>query len=121
MEELLQEITNCEIIQKTLNENFISPCKKIIDSQECTFKNFQLPEPWNGDLENCKILFISSNPSINRKENYPLGNWNKSDITDFFINRFSSPKKWVKDELLPQLIGGDYEEKKEIRSFLGCS
>lgn len=74
MEKLLEEITTCENIQKILNGNLDSDCKKcekIVNSQKCNFEDFQLPEPWNGDLENCKILFISSNPSINRKK-YPL-------------------------------------------------
>lgn len=98
---LLKEIIYCENIQKVLNEKSEVSCKKIIDSQQCDLKDFQLPEPWNGDLKNCKILFISSNPSINRAEKYPLGNWNFEDISDFFINRFSYDRKWVKNELYP--------------------
>ncbi len=100
MEKLLEEITNCEIIQKTLNENFDSRCRKIIESQECNdYENFQLPEPWNGDLENCKILFLSSNPSFNVNDKYPKGNWSRSEVSDFFINRFSSERFFVKNEL----------------------
>lgn len=126
MEKLLEEITTCENIQKILNGNLDSDCKKcekIVNSQKCNFEDFQLPEPWNGDLENCKILFISSNPSINRKEKYPLREkWSKSDIYDFFVNRFDNDdnrkNKWVKDELLPQLlIDGEYQEKKKYVRF----
>lgn len=117
MEKLLEEITNCENIQKTLNGNFDSDCKnceKIIKSQKCdNIKNFQLPEPWNGDLENCKILFISSNPSFNLYEEYPLGKWNKSDVSDFFINRFSNrfpDKNFVRNELYTLQINGCYSK-----------
>ena len=105
---LLEEITNCENIQNTLNEKSGTPCKKIINSQQCKLEDFQLPEPWNGDIENCKILFISSNPSINRAEKYPLGNWNFEDISDFFINRFSHERKWVKNELYPLQFNGGF-------------
>ncbi len=106
MEKLLQEITNCENIQKCLIEKLdYHPCNTIIKSQERDYENFQLPEPWNGDLENCKILFISSNPSFNKDEYYPLGDWDKSIISDFFINRFrkidGDKKIWVEDELYP--------------------
>jgi hypothetical protein len=114
MEKLLEEITTCENIKKTLNGNFDSDCKnceKIIKSQKCdNIENFQLPEPWNGDLENCKILFISSNPSFNQDENYPLGDWDKSVVSDFFINRFTSKKKWVKNELYTLQSNDVYSE-----------
>ena len=108
MEKLLQEITTCENIKKRLIDKLDCPCKIIIDSQERDYENFQLPEPWNGDLENCKILFMSSNPSFNKDENYPLGgDWDKSVVSDFFINRFTSKKKWVDKELYTlQLKGG---------------
>lgn len=95
-EKLLIEIARCE--------NFIAckgtACEKIVAFQDQPDR--QLPEPWNGDIENCKILFISSNPSINEKEIYPLLNWNDSDIIDFFQNRFSSRKEYVKNYLYPK-------------------
>lgn len=108
MKQLLEEITNCRNISKTLNEKSETPCRKIIESQQCELKDFQLPEPWNGDIESSKILFISSNPSINRAEKYPLGNWNSEDVSDFFINRFSHDRKWVKNELYPLQFDGSY-------------
>ena len=113
MEELLQEITNCENIQKRLIEKLDCPCNKIIDSQNSNYENFQLPEPWNGDLENCKILFLSSNPSFNPKDFYPIGNWNKSDVSDFFINRFSNrfpDKNFVRNELYTLQNDGEYSK-----------
>ena len=114
MKKLLEEITNCEIIQKTLTENCKSDCEKIIKSQKSnTYKNFQLPEPWNGDIENCKILFLSSNPSFNQDEKYPLGDsdyWTKSDVSDFFINRFSPDKDYVKNELYTLQSAGGYSK-----------
>jgi hypothetical protein len=53
-------------------------------------------------------LFISSNPSVNHSEEYPLGSWNKEDVADFFTNRFSHEKKWVKNELYPLQKDGNY-------------
>lgn len=122
MEKLLQEIINCENIQKCLIEKLdYHPCKTIIKSQERDYENFQLPEPWNGDLENCKILFISSNPSFNKDEYYPLRDWGKSVISDFFINRFrkkdGDKKIWVKDELLPLLNPEEHQIGKKYVRF----
>jgi len=121
MEKLLEEITTCENIKKTFNGNCDCDCENIIKSQKCSeYKDFQLPEPWNGDLENCKILFISSNPSFNSEEYYPLGDWDKSKVSDFFINRFNKNEDkniWVKDELRPQLKDGDYSKKKNWVRF----
>lgn len=114
MEKLLEEITTCENIQKILNGNSDSDCKNcetIIKSQKCEkYENFQLPEPWNGDLENCKILFLSSNPSFNPNDEYPLGNWNKSDVSDFFINRFSPDRNFVRNELYTLQNDGEYSK-----------
>lgn len=99
MNNLLNDIAFCENVRKVLVENLSSPCEKIIKSQNCDYSNFQLPEPWSGDIENCCLLFISSNPAINKKEEYPDGSdyWKKEIIEDFFINRFSEEEKWTKD------------------------
>jgi hypothetical protein len=87
-------------------------CRKIIDSQSQKIINdFQVPEPWNGDIENAKILFISSNPSIDPNELYPLWDnpkWTKQEIEDFFINRFND--KWTKNYLHPKLKDGNYRK-----------
>jgi hypothetical protein len=32
----------------------------------------QVPEPWNGDPARARILFVSSNPSINIDERKPV-------------------------------------------------
>ena len=99
-DQLLLEIARCD--------NFINckncECEKIVNSQKQAEK--QIPEPWNGDIENSKILFISSNPSINLNEVYPLASWNDNDIIDFFYNRFSESKKYVKGYLYPQEVNG---------------
>ena len=34
-------------------------------------QGYQVPEPWNGDLEKADILFLSSNPGINVFEKFP--------------------------------------------------
>jgi len=71
------------------------PCDVIIDFQREQVKSksacdFQLPEPWNGDIVNAPILVISSNPAYSCDELYPTLNWPDKMIADFFINRFKN-------------------------------
>lgn len=99
-EKLLIEIARCDNF--TLCRN--SECYKIVEFQKQIEK--QLPEPWNGDIENSKILFVSSNPSINENEIYPLESWKDIDIIDFFQNRFSDSKDYVKNFLYPKHKNG---------------
>jgi hypothetical protein len=50
------------------------------------------PEAWTGNLTKAPIIFISSNPSFNKQENFPnwqASQWSKSQILDFAMNRFS--------------------------------
>ena len=89
MKNLLLEIANCCEVEKA-KSNDCHSCHKIVSSQN---GEFQLPEPWNGHLDNAEILFISSNPSIDPNENYPTASWKGEDIVSFFENRFENTPK----------------------------
>jgi hypothetical protein len=42
-------------------------CRDVILTQDVpSLEKFQVPEPWCGDLESAPILFVSSNPSIDK-------------------------------------------------------
>lgn len=88
---LLIEIVKCKNIHDCkINRNKNNPCYKIVDLQQ-ELNNFQVPEPWNGDIENAPILFLSINPAINENEEFPTFNklkWDNNKIIDFFCNRF---------------------------------
>lgn len=102
-EKLLIEIARCEHFTNCAGTN----CEKIVNLQkDYNEDEKQLPEPWNGDIENSKILFISSNPSINLKEIYPTKNWSDEKIIDFFRHRFSDKKEYVKNYRYPKLKDG---------------
>lgn len=89
MSNLLIEIARCEECDSA-KINTEHPCHKIINTQDGY--TFQLPEPWNGDISNAVILFISSNPSINQvDERYPDETWSDNEVKHFFSNRFSEP------------------------------
>lgn len=53
-------------------------------------KSMHLPEPWNGHISKAKILFISSNPSIDPNEVFPRKYWADDKIVNFFDNRFKN-------------------------------
>ena len=109
-DDLLMDIVKCGINCRSEN----SPCHNIWTAQGCkSLMDFQLPEPWNGDIENARLLFLGVNPCMSDCELFPkLGNdwWviktrgkgvaedvslRKDRIVDYFKNRFSSKEKYV--------------------------
>lgn len=92
--QLITQIARCCEVEKAKTDDD-HPCRKIVEyqSKELGITDFQLPEPWNGNIDTAEILFISSNPSINKDEHYPTDNWCNNDITDFFTARFENMHK----------------------------
>lgn len=91
--QLINQIARCsEVIEAKINTDH--PCNKIVCSQNENEHDFQLPEPWNGDISNAKILFISSNPSIDPKanqdghESYPTEKYSNENLPEIFRTRF---------------------------------
>lgn len=78
------------------------PCHKVVSWQADQFQpgitevigsQLHRPEPWTGDLEAAKIMFLSSNPSFNPAENFPNWNekeWDDEDVSIFGAERFTS-------------------------------
>jgi uracil-DNA glycosylase len=57
------------------------------------FNRWLIPEPWNGNLESAKLLFVGQNPSASFKEEYPTVAYlaeetNGAEILDYFETRF---------------------------------
>lgn len=93
---LFKEILFCPINKLKLNDS--GECQRIIEVQKGNKHKFQFAEPWNGDIENAKILFVSSNPAIDFDEYFPAydmdnetftENWNEEEVKNFFYNRFT--------------------------------
>lgn len=104
---LLNDICNCNNLKKSLDGDKSNCCYKIVNTQNK--EEFQLPEPWNGDLVNAPIMIIGSNPSINEDEFYPEYAWSEEAKLDFHNNRFFN--KWVKDQKYVLLKDGNYATK----------
>ena len=103
-------IATCEEIHKAKNDKN-HPCYKIVHYQE-SLPSFQIPEPWNGNIETAKILFISSNPSIDisGKEYYPTMDWDK-DKENYHLSAGWTEKK-VEDYFVNRLKSDDYKKRK---------
>jgi hypothetical protein len=51
------------------------------------------PEAWTGDLAKAPIIFLASNPSFDKKENFPSWDrsfWEEDDIANFGSDRFTT-------------------------------
>jgi uracil-DNA glycosylase len=97
---LLREITRCPNVLSCFQGNINShPCSRIIQHQRTeSINQYQVPEPWSGDIGEAAVLFLSSNPSISSEEEYPTWNWSDEEIQDFFTNRFGNGRKvWIRE------------------------
>jgi hypothetical protein len=108
--DLLLEIARCP----NFNSNEENPCQTIVGTQLET--DYQLPEPWSGDLEDAPILFLSSNPSMGMREKYPRSTWPDDEIIDFFAHRFGGGLEgWTKDGRYTLLKAGSVYSNKGVR------
>lgn len=80
------------------------PCHGVISSQGASKSGFHVPEPWNGNIDSARILFVSINPGYSPGELYPrTGNpfWLKgcdfdtSKVESFFERRFDLTSPYV--------------------------
>lgn len=110
---LLLEIARCpNVVACFKNSNGRHPCFNIISSQRTvSLDDYHVPEPWNGLIGEAPLLFISSNPSYNREEEFPLWSWDDESIEDYFTHRFGGGKKlWAKEGVQGLLRNGTYSE-----------
>jgi hypothetical protein len=98
---LALDISSCSEVDLALTDTS-HPCHGVVSWQSkqwipaiTTIANSDMhrPEAWTGDITKAPIIFLSSNPSFNKDENYPswdLNKWAVEKILDFALNRFSS-------------------------------
>ena len=75
---LLQK-RNLEGLYRGLVDFQIEQCENEKHNSSIDKEGFQVGEPWNGDIENAPILFLSSNPAYNFYEISPRWHWDNSD------------------------------------------
>lgn len=97
--QLMMDIIDCPNRAKELS----GPCSKVLSIQSgMEFR--QVPEPWNGDIDNASVMFIGSNPALAPHEVFPSKDmfwgqwvskgpkgssvWTDSEAMEFFEGRF---------------------------------
>ena len=95
--ELAKSICACTEVGLALADKN-HPCHKVVMTQQDMIQGDesmrQRPEPWIGNLENSKVLFISSNPSISDdpdvsiREDFPTYGTSADAAAQFFVKRF---------------------------------
>lgn len=88
--ELAVSIARCDEVEHAVL-NKTHPCHEIVLTQAMV-PSRHLPEPWYGNLSAARVLFISSNPSIDDNhdqsgENYPRAEWSNEDVGEWFVRR----------------------------------
>ena len=89
---------------------YLQPGKKKgrpMESLKPAEQGYQVPEPWNGDLEKADILFLSSNPGINVFEKFPR--YIGRDKTSGEMRFAYSP--------VTDAAQADYLSREEVRQF----
>ena len=104
---LIIKVARCELILRADRED-AHPCHAVVGSQGGTDENDrQVPEPWAGNLQGSRLVFLSSNPSISQPgpggplaaEDYPCASSSDTRIIEFLGRRFdeSLPAPFVKN------------------------
>lgn len=65
-------------------------CAAVVAEQDARGPDeFQVPEPWRGDLVNAPLLFVSSNPGFDRNDDCPTAAVAEQSIVDYYMTGFS--------------------------------
>ncbi len=90
--DLLLAITRCpNVVHIKTTGDRNHPCFAVVDAQPGSLDDFQVPEPWSGHLAEAPILFISSNPGIDKGGHLPMAT-EDDELTDIFDNAFKGDK-----------------------------
>jgi len=85
---LPEDIVRCDQIA-VANNDPNHPCRKIVSVQRgiADSPNYQVPEPWRGDIHHAPLLFVASNPSIDLLDDAPWSHLPTEAISDYYQQR----------------------------------
>lgn len=67
--EVFRSVSRCPNVAICLESDSLHPCREIVEFQGArSITDFQVPEPWVGQIDIAPILFIASNPSIGKDD-----------------------------------------------------
>lgn len=105
--ELLESIVQCEIVERCKAGEDL-PCSKIVAVQDVPLMEQQVPEPWTGHIEKARLVFISSNPSIDPFEAYPRWSDDLDESVRYFTDRFDGGPGQIRDGIYSPLPDGGW-------------
>ncbi len=94
-------VSSCSEVCKAFSD-LAHPCAEVVNWQVAQWKQeikqvegsqLHRPEAWTGDLSKAPILFLASNPSFDKNENFPSWDsniWSDEEVSDFGSNRFAA-------------------------------
>lgn len=95
---LATSICSCPEVNAALG-NKSHPCHRVVSVQEemvaTDAQMRQRPEPWIGNIETARVLFLSSNPGLSddpniaEREDFPTYKVSDDAAGNFFVNRFN--------------------------------
>jgi uracil-DNA glycosylase len=107
--DLFFEIARCANVKAHFEETPTPDqlrCRDVIATQKApTLADFQVPEPWCGDIESAPILFVSSNPSIDEQSS-AFASDPDSELWDSHVNLFFD-QRWSRDGIYTVASDGE--------------
>ena len=125
VDQLMLDICQCPNVELAKRDKS-HPCHEVVSVQK-GLAEFQLPEPWTGNLAGSRLLVFASNPSIDETEAYPTKDWPENWILDFFKNRFDEEYGGFGAGIhnileavtfgIPIIFGPNYQKFKEAKAI----
>ena len=131
---LATSICSCSEVNVALS-NKSHPCHTVVSVQdEMVSENAlmrQRPEPWIGNIETAKLLFLSSNPGLSddpniaEREDFPTYRVPDETAGQFFVNRFNQENDPVhatfnnptEPNFLVRCIDGNYRSGMKQQNY----
>jgi uracil-DNA glycosylase len=105
-------VARCPNVARCLESDAPHPCREVVRYQVRTrgvegYGDFQVPEPWVGEITVAPILFVSSNPSIG-EDRHALGSSSDDALWDSHHHAFGGgTRTYVLDGIYTTTPGGE--------------
>jgi hypothetical protein len=109
-------VARCPNVRFCIESDAPHPCREIVEHQMRekgvrSYDDFQVPEPWVGELDVAPILFISSNPSIG-EDRHAVGASSDETLWDSHHFAFGGGKRpYILDGINTTTTAGDKLKK----------
>ena len=113
---LLISIARCSNLEPA-SSNPCHSCSEVVGYQSGKSDDqYQVPEPWSGNIKTAPILFISSNPGIKDVEYFPRKSWSDANVAEFFEQRFDREAGFTHQSDRRAMYTMDYLDGKVVQA-----